>query len=119
MKLKSLFAGLVALMIGLAPTPALADEANGIVNRTGMVITHLYISASNEDDWGDDILDRDVLGDGEECELEWAPDDDECKYDVKIVDDKGKAWTVAAVDFCKHTKLTFRKQGGKVVYSAR
>lgn len=119
MKLKPLFASMVALMIGFAATPAMADDASSIINQTGMDITHLYVSASNEDDWGDDILGRDILENGEECELEWAPDDDECKYDVKIVDGNGKAWTVAAVDFCKYTKLTFKKQSGKVVYTAR
>jgi hypothetical protein len=114
----ALYAATVALAIGLGSAPALAGADDyGIINKTGMDITHLYVSLHADDEWGEDILGRDVLESGDECEIEFDPsEDDECAYDLKIVDGKGKAWTVTNVDFCKYTKVTFKMQGGKVVY---
>ena len=60
-----------------------------------------------------------VLENGDECEIEFDPEDDRCHFDLKIVDGRGKSWTVSKVDLCKYTKVTFKMQGGKVFWSAR
>lgn len=119
MKKPALLTGLIALAVGLTAPTAMAADDYGVVNKTGMVITHLYMSPSNEQSWGDDILTVDVLDNNEECGIEFDPSDEECKYDIKIVDDSNKAWIVAGIDLCQYTKVTFSKQGSQVVFSAR
>jgi hypothetical protein len=84
-----------------------------------MTITHLYLSPTNDDKWGSDILDEDVLAHGEECGIEFDRDDEECAYDIKITDSKEKSWPVTNVDLCKFTKVTFTMQGGKMLYTAK
>lgn len=61
-------------------------------NDTGMVISELYISAHEKDDWEEDLLGVDVLGDGEETEVTFDPNEEADEWDLKIVDDKGKDW---------------------------
>lgn len=114
-----LLAGLMTLLPPLAPasTPAVQDYA--VINKTGMTLTHLYLSPNNDDKWGDDILGKDVLADGEECGIEFDPDDEECSYDIKVVDSKDIAWTVTDVDLCKYTKVTFTVQKGKMLWTAK
>jgi hypothetical protein len=114
----ALFAGMITLALSLTSTAAVAADDYAIINETGMEITALHMSPNNQDDWGDDILGQDLLEDGDECGIEFHPDDEECAYDIKIVDGDGKGWVVMNIDLCKYTKVTFKTQGGKVVYSA-
>jgi hypothetical protein len=119
MKKIALMAGLIAMSVGMAAPAALAgDDDYAIVNKTGMDITHLYMSPNNDNQWGGDILGRDVLETDDECGIEFDPNDEECAYDIKIVDGDGKGWIVANIDLCKYHKVTFMKQGAKVVFSA-
>jgi hypothetical protein len=115
-----LLAGLMTLAAGLSPaaSPATQDDY-GVINKTGMTITHLYLSPTKDEEWGEDILEKDVLATGEECGIEFDKDDDECAYDIKIVDGKQQPWIVTNVDLCKYTKVTFTMQGGKVLWTAK
>lgn len=110
---------LMTLAAGLAPTATPAIQDYGVINKTGMTITHLYLSPTNDDKWGDDILEKDVLANGEECGIEFDKDDEECAYDIKIIDSKEVAWTVTNVDLCKFTKVTFTTQKGKMLWTAK
>jgi hypothetical protein len=114
------FAALMTLAAGLVSTaaPAVQDDY-AVINKTGMTITHLYLSPTKDDKWGDDILEKDVLADGEECGIEFDKDDDECAYDIKIIDSKKQEWTVTNVDLCKYTKVTFTMQKGKMLWTAK
>lgn len=84
-----------------------------------MTITHLYLSPTKDEKWGEDILEKDVLPNGEECGIEFDKDDDECHWDIKIIDSKEQAWTVTDVDLCKYTKVTFSVAKGKMMYTAK
>jgi hypothetical protein len=120
MKKSTLFAGVIAMAISFTSSVAMAGSDDyAVINKLGMDITHLYLSPNNDDNWGEDILGRDVLEDGDECGIEFDPDDTECAYDIKIIDDKGKAWTVTNIDLCKWHKVTFKRQGNKVMWSAK
>jgi len=113
-------AAFMTLAAGLVPSaaPAVQDDY-GVINKTGMTITHLYLSPTNDAKWGADILEKDVLADGEECGIEFDKDDEECAYDIKITDDKAQDWTVTNVDLCKFTKVTFTVTKGKMMYTAK
>jgi len=112
-------AGLMTLASTLAPTNAPVVQDYAVINKTGLTLTHLYLSPNNDNEWGDDILDQDVLANGEECGIEFDPDDEECAYDIKVIDSKETAWTVTNVDLCKYTKVTFTMQKGKMIWTAK
>ena len=40
----------------LAPTNAPAVQDYAVINKTGLTLTHLYLSPNNDNEWGDDIL---------------------------------------------------------------
>jgi hypothetical protein len=114
------FAALMTVAASFAPTATSAVQDDyGVINKTGMTITHLYLSPSKDDQWGADILEKDVLADGEECGIEFDKDDEECFYDIKITDSKEQDWTVTNVDLCKFTKVTFTVTKGKMMYTAK
>src|SRR3712207_5253889 len=58
-----LFGAFLALMLVVAGTStAFADPRDfTLINNTGQVITEVYVSPSNQTDWGEDVLGRDVL----------------------------------------------------------
>jgi hypothetical protein len=114
-----LLAGLLTLTAAITPTAPPAVQDYGVINKTGMTITQLFLSPTADNEWGDDILGKDVLADGEECGIEFDKDDEECAYDIKIVDGKDVPWTVTNVDLCKYTKVTFTMQKGKVMWTAK
>lgn len=119
--MKTLFlAAFLTLATTITPTaaPAVQDDY-GVINKTGMTLTHLFLSPTNDNSWGEDILEKDVLANGEECGIEFDKDDEECFWDIKVIDSKDQPWTVTKVDLCKYTKVTFTMQNGRMLYTAK
>lgn len=82
---KALFAVLAALMF-VAPAFAMAaDQDFTIVNKSGYTIKHLYVSPVSSDRWGEDVLGKDVLEDGDSTDITFDKDEDVCKWDIKVV----------------------------------
>ncbi|MCF7964031.1 MAG: hypothetical protein K9L79_00665 [Methylobacter tundripaludum] len=78
-----------------------------LVNKTGYTIDEVYVSpSSNANDWLNDVLGQDVLGDGENAKIVFSSQNEICKYDLKVVyDDKEEVeWT--DIDLCKEEKIT-------------
>jgi hypothetical protein len=93
-----LLAAAIAAVLPLAAHAAATRSADvKVVNRTDWEIHELYLSSSDDENWGPDQLGEEVIGKGESFTLLAIPCDD---YDVKIVDEEGDACIVAAVDIC-------------------
>src|SRR5687767_10265148 len=43
-----------------------------LVNDTGLTINEFYVSPSNNDEWGEDVLGRDVLAHGERLDITFS-----------------------------------------------
>lgn len=90
-------------------------------------IDELHISEVNNDQWGADILGKDILHDGESTEINFKGyKDSVCKWDLKIVQSDenghdGSTWTVEDVDLCNITELTFfwDSTASKVIYTTK
>jgi hypothetical protein len=54
-----------------------------IENDTEETITELYVSSSDEDDWGEDLLGDEELAPGESIDIEIDDDSEECEYDIQ------------------------------------
>ncbi|HVG24041.1 MAG TPA: hypothetical protein VND45_07795 [Thermoanaerobaculia bacterium] len=88
----------VLLLCALA-APAFAKNATvKVINQSKWEIHHLFISAANEDEWGEDQLGEDVLTKGDSITITDIPCD---KYDVKVVDEDGDECVIEAVDLCR------------------
>ena len=66
-----------------------------LANATGVEINAVYVSPSEADHWGKDILGKDTLPDGEEADIEFSPEEESALWDLKIEDKEGNAiiWT--------------------------
>lgn len=108
---KKLFSLVAALGILLAASPAFASRLDfSIFNHTGLTIQEVYVSESNDSDWGEDILERDVLADGEEFEIDMSDFGKKAKqFDIKIVDTDNKEWIVEDVNLERVHSIVIRK----------
>lgn len=106
-----LFSAVVALGIFLASSPAFASRLDfSIFNHTGLTIKEVYVSESNDSEWGEDILERDVLEDGEEFEIDMSDFSKKSKnFDIKIIDKDRKEWIIEDVNLERVHSIVIRK----------
>ncbi|HEY0140560.1 MAG TPA: hypothetical protein VGF48_06675 [Thermoanaerobaculia bacterium] len=89
----------LAALLLCAATPAFAADATvKVINQSKWEIHHLYLSSSEEDTWGPDQLEDEVLAKGDSLTLSGIPCDD---YDIKVVDEDGDECIIEAVSLCK------------------
>ena len=78
------------LFVGIVQV-AVADPRDFTLENDSLsYITHLYISPSSSDDWGDDILGVDVVPPGESVDITFDPGGRTCIYDILVVTDEGR-----------------------------
>ena len=103
---KFLIAG--ALLVAAMSTAAFAAQQDfTITNHTGHTIVTLNVSPNNDDHWGPDILGRDVLNNGEQTEITFDRNEDQCSWDIKVTYDDGTNNDLRAVDLCHTTEVEF------------
>src|SRR5688500_16665352 len=83
-----------------------------LLNRTGLIIAELYVSPSNDDEWGADVLGKDILKAGESVEIEFSRGETTCNWDVKIVDEDEDDVIWEKIDLCKAAHITLRYENG-------
>lgn len=78
-----------------------------VVNHTGLSLYGVYITDTNQNNWGDDIIPYDRFETDTMVNVS-IPIDDEtlCNYDVRITDDEGNSVDFSDVDFCILQTLT-------------
>lgn len=100
---------LALLVIAVSAAPAFADPRDfTLINNTGQVITEVYVSPSNQTDWGEDVLGRDVLMPTETVDItfqRFTPGD--CLYDIKVITETGAEGELSQVNLCETTTVTF------------
>ncbi len=78
-----------------------------ITNNTGYTIYYVYVSPTDSD-WGDDVLDDDILLDGESVYVTLPYSIDyENEYDIKLEDSEGDTYTRWAVDVSPYDEIEF------------
>ena len=104
------FGALVALMlVAVSAAPAFADPRDfTLINNTGQVITEVYVSASNQTDWGEDVLGRDVLMPTETVDITFQRFiSGDCLYDIKVISESGAEGQLDQVNLCETHTVTF------------
>lgn len=103
----------VMFVVGVNKTSA-GDQDFTLVNNTGVDINNLYISPSNQDEWGDDVLGQDQLADGQSANIKFAHDAEDCVWDFMVKDEKGTGVQWTDIDLCKYSTITLHIEGDKV-----
>lgn len=79
-----------------------------IINNTGFTIYNVYMSETGSDDWEEDVLDYEILDDGESVTIELPyPLDDVNRYDIKLVDEDDDSYIKWDVLIRSGSKIEF------------
>ena len=84
-----------------------------LVNKTGVVINKLFVSPHNADDWEEDVLGRDTLGDGESIEIKFNRSEKAAMWDLRVEDTKGNAIEWENLNLLEISKITLHYENGK------
>ena len=98
--MKSMKLAALAATLAFCSAGAYAGEHDAkvtITNNSSWVLTELYISDTDQAEWGPDQLQEMVIGTGETFTLNGVPCD---AYDVKVVDEDGDSCVIEAVALC-------------------
>jgi hypothetical protein len=107
-----LIIGFVLTFLAFLAAPSVAEEADQdfkLVNRTGYDLEKVFVSPSKLEDWGNDVMGRDVLGDGDSVNIKFHPKAKTCQWDLKViytVDGSSAIWH--DIDLCSVEKITIR-----------
>jgi hypothetical protein len=108
----SLFA--IAGMAFLAASAARAGEQDfKLVNRTGVEIHALHVSPHSSDEWGEDILGKDTLPNGESLDITFPNRTRAAHWDLRVEDEKGNSLTWESIDLLEVSEVTLHYKDGK------
>ena len=100
----------IAAFVALSGSAFAEDVKFTLTNNSSFSIDELYASPSTENAWGEDILGVDILAGGENGIVTIADGSEECKYDLKAVDEDGTEHVLEALDLCETPDVEFSKQ---------
>lgn len=105
----------IGLASALGLTPALlkaGDQDFSLVNKTGFTIESLHISPHSSDEWGDDILGKDTLGDGETVNITFHRKEKAAHWDLRVEDGDGKSYTWESLNLLEISEVTLMYKKG-------
>ncbi len=82
-----------------------------VINKSGMEVTAVYLRASGETKWGDNIYTGDSrLKNNGGFQFSQETSSASCSYDVKFVCDNGKEYVIQNLDLCKIAGITLKTE---------
>jgi hypothetical protein len=115
-KLKSMALGLLAvagIALVAAATARAGDQDFTLVNKTGVEIHSLHVAPHSSDEWGEDILGKDTLANGDSLEITFGKHDRAHHWDLRIEDEKGNTLTWENLDLMTIEQVTLHFKDGK------
>ena len=82
-----------------------------LINKTGLSISEVYVSPSDADEWGEDVLGQDTLANNGKVAISFHRKEKSCKWDLKIVDDDEDDIIWEDIDLCKAAEITLKYDG--------
>jgi hypothetical protein len=83
-----------------------------LVNKTGLSIDQLFISATDKAEWEEDVLGVEVLPADAEVDIKFHPKEEACLWDLKIIDEEGDAIEWNDINLCEAVTVTLYWQDG-------
>ncbi len=110
-KLLFVFAVLISLITlsKLSNAQALSYQ---VVNNTGVTLVDVFVSPSETNHWGNDILPNNLFENGSTITVSIPAEfGSTCMFDMKITDAAGGNVTFTGIDACKLVKLQINGDG--------
>ena len=114
--IKPLIAAALALVAVAAVSATAAQRRNldfTLVNKTGVDIMEVYLSPTSDNEWGEDVMGKDILESGQKVDITFSSAETECNWDLKVVDedDDDIIWT--KLNLCTANEITLMYEGKK------
>ena len=103
-------AGVALLAASAART---GDQDFTLVNKTGVEIHSLHVAPHSSEEWGEDILGKDTLPNGESLEITFGKHDRAHHWDLRVEDEKGNVLTWENLDLMTIEQVTLHFNDGK------
>ncbi len=103
---RTFLAVVAALSMALTGVAMAADQDFTLVNTTGFEIDQLFVSPHSSNNWGSDVLGRDVLPAGNQTDITFPPNTRPCAWDLKVVYSDGGSASWANINLCSISKVT-------------
>ncbi len=98
-------------LVALTTQSVLADRRDFTVRNDSVTdLQELYVSPSSENEWGTDILGRDILPSGQATLVQFDDDSTACRYDIRAIFSDGQPVEDYQVDLCRTNTYTFSDQ---------
>jgi hypothetical protein len=101
-----------ALCVALMLVPAIGHAADRVVevtNKTGQTMVEFYASVTSTNSWEEDILEDDVLEDGDSVDVNVDDGSGKCIYDFRGVFESGAEVVKRGVNVCQISTFTFTR----------
>ena len=96
-----------------APAAMAGEQDFTLVNKTGVEIHKLYIAPHKSDSWGEDILGKDTMDDGETLNIKFSRNEKAAHWDLSITDEKGHSITWESLNLLEISTVTLHLKNGK------
>ena len=78
-----------------------------MTNNTGMILIDVFISPNDANDWGSDLIPKDLILDGETFNFTFTGvDPNKCVWDIMFTAENGTKYYMQDVDLCSTTAIT-------------
>jgi hypothetical protein len=98
----------VAALIGVCVSGIVnaGDQDFVLVNKTGVEIHSVYVSPSDQEEWGEDVMGEDTLPDGAKVEIKFSRKEKAELWDIKVTDGEGTSITWENLNLMEIAKVT-------------
>jgi hypothetical protein len=100
--------------LGLASSFAAEGDLDfTLVNKTGKILDQVYVGPTSSEEWGSDIMGKDVVGEDESVSITFHPKATAKHWDLKIVFQDGTSSVWTNFDLTTIDEITVSYKDGK------
>jgi len=103
----------MATTLFTAPVALAGEQDFTLVNKTGVEIHSLHIAPHKSDTWGEDILGKGTMDNGETLKITFSRQEKAAHWDLSITDEKGNSVTWESLNLLEISTVTLHLKDGK------
>ncbi len=101
------FLAIAAFAVAAMTTAAYAAAQDFTIhNNSGHTVVTLNVSPTSSNQWGPDILGRDVLANGESAQVTFDRNEDQCIWDIRATYNDGDSGDWRGINLCETTDVS-------------
>ncbi len=102
---------MLLLMVALSSVAFAGEQDFVLVNKSGVDIHYVYICPHTAKDWGDDVMGRDILKNGESVKIVFRPGTKSTYWDIQVEDMQGNTLEWENFNLKEISKITLMPKG--------